>query len=324
MGLNALGFIKGILFFERGNKMKEIIAIQISKFLTNELAEKIAQKQWKSTAPSWTNRSRQYIFDELVNGNDCFGVVATASNNEVVGRLHCVKNVNNPFLWYYGDLFVIPEYRRIGIAKQMVHTAMNHLSEMGATTLRCYVEPNNTPSRNLQASIGFSVQLFETFNSFVNDGEIMYEIKIPNCLTVIPATVDEAYFVRILFVQNKDALNTKNISLSEWKEILSVDDPDEKHFIVCKGAMPVAYMKINGLESRSEAWISMLFVAKNFQRQGIGSFSINYAEKYIQEKGFKTIAIQTDANNLSAQSCYLKCGYEIFEQSSKIKFRKVL
>ena len=52
--------------------MKEIITIQVSKFLTTELAEEIAKKQWKASAPNWTNRSRQYIFDELVNGNDCF------------------------------------------------------------------------------------------------------------------------------------------------------------------------------------------------------------------------------------------------------------
>lgn len=304
--------------------MKELITIQISKFLTNELAEKIAQKQWGSSVPQWTNRSRLYIFEELLSGNDCFGVIATTSNNEVVGRLHCVKNETNPLLWYYGDLFVIPEYSRMGVAKQMIHTAINHLSEIGATTLRCYVEPNNMPSRNLQISVGFSEKTFESFNSFINDGEIMYEIDIPNCLTIIPATIHEAYFVRILFVQNKDSLNTSDISLREWKELLSAEDPDEKHFLICKGAMPVAYMKINGLLNNNEAWISMLFVAENFQRQGIGSFAIHYAERYIKEKGFDSIAIQTDMNNLSAQNCYLKCGYQIFEQNSKIKLRKVL
>ena len=304
--------------------MKEIITIQISKFLTNELTRKIAQKQWKTTAPSWVNRSRQYIFDELMNENDCFGVIATTPNNDVVGRLHCVKNENNSKLWYYGDLFVIPEYRRMGIASQMIRTAMDHLSELGATTFRCYVEPDNTPSRNLQLSVGFSEQPFDTFNNFTNDGEIMYEAKIPNNLTIIPATENEAYFVRILFVQNREALNTYNISLSEWKKLLSANDANEEHFLVCKGAMPVAYLKINGLENASEAWISMLFVARDFQHQGIGSFAITYAEEYVRAKGFTTISIQTDEDNLPAQNCYFKCGYHIYEKGTKIKVRKTL
>ena len=97
--------------------MKEIITIQVSKFLTTELAEEIAKKQWNASAPNWTNRSRQYIFDELVNGNDCFGVIATTPQNAVIGRIHCVKNESDPSLWYYGDLFVVPEYRRMGIHK---------------------------------------------------------------------------------------------------------------------------------------------------------------------------------------------------------------
>lgn len=304
--------------------MKEIITIQISKFLTNELAEKIAQKQWRSSEPQWTNRSRQYIFDQLINDNDCFGVIATTSNNDVVGRICCVKNKVNPLLWYYGDLFVIPEYRRLGVAKQMIRAAMDHLSEIGAATLRCYVEPDNIPSRNLQISTGFSEKAFEPFNDFINDGEVMYEIDIPNSLTIIPATINEAYFVRVLFVQNKDYLNSPDISLSEWKKLLSIEDEDETHFLICKGCMPVAYMKVNGLLNKKEAWISMLFVAKDFQRQGIGCFAIHYAEQYLREKGFDSIAIQTDINNVAAQNCYLKCGYQIFEQNSKLKFRKAL
>lgn len=63
----------------------------------------------------------------------------------------------------------------------------NHLSEIGAATLRCYVEPDNIPSRNLQISVDFSEKTFESFNGFINSGEIMYEIDIPNCLTIIPA-----------------------------------------------------------------------------------------------------------------------------------------
>lgn len=304
--------------------MKEIITIQVSKFLTTELAEEIAKKQWKASAPNWTNRSRQYIFDELVNGNDCFGVIATTPPNAVIGRIHCVKNESDPSLWYYGDLFVVPEYRRMGIAKQMINATINHLSEIGASTLRCYVEQNNLTSRNLQTSVGFKEKNFESFNNYTHDGQIMYEINIPNGLSLVPATVNEAYFVRILFAQNKDTLYAPNINLNEWRKILSANDPDEKHFLICKGAMPVAYMKINGLLNKDKAWISMLFVAKEFQHQGIGTYALYCAEQYVKEKGFHSIAIQTDIDNIPAQNCYKKFGFQIYEQDSKVKFFKFL
>ena len=83
--------------------MKEIISIKISKYLTDEYVTQIAQKQWGSQNPEWINRSRQYVFDELINNNYCFGVVAVNSDDEIIGRMHCVKNESDPKLWYYGD-----------------------------------------------------------------------------------------------------------------------------------------------------------------------------------------------------------------------------
>lgn len=304
--------------------MREIITIRISKYLTNELAKEIAVKEWNSDAPQWVNRTRQCIFRELVNDNDCFEVVATTAYHEVVGRLHCIQNKAAPALWYYGDLFVTPAYRRMGIAKQMIHAAITHLSEMGAVTLRCYVDPNNVPSRSLQAAVGFTEQPYKTFNNLTNDGEIMYEIDIPNCLSVIPATVHEANFVRILFVQNQPALHMGNIRLNDWRERLSAAGLGEKHFLICKGAMPVAYMELDGLLNKKEARISLLFVAKGFQRRGIGSFAIHFAEQYVKENGIDVIKAQTDEGNPAAENCFLKCGYTISRQNTEMTFCKML
>ena len=78
--------------------MKESITIKISKFLTNDYVTQIARNQWRSEAPEWINRSQLYVFDELINDNDCFGVVAVDSNDEVIGRMHCVKNENKSFI----------------------------------------------------------------------------------------------------------------------------------------------------------------------------------------------------------------------------------
>ncbi len=259
--------------------MKEIITIQVSKFLNNELVEQIAQKQWHSTDPVFVNRSRQYVFDEITDENDCFGVVALTTKNEVVGRLHCVRNKENIKRWYYGDLFVIPEYRRMGIATQMIKAAKNQLSEMGAENLCCYVEPNNIASRQLQLAVGFEEKPFRKFNTFSNEGQIMYEVQIKEHFCVIPATVDDAYFVRILFVQNKKELNIGNISLDQWKEKLSKKEDNKKHCLICKGAIPIAYMELVKNEETSKNQISMFFVAKGFSHEQIYKFAENISKE---------------------------------------------
>lgn len=261
--------------------MKEIITIQISKFLSNELVKQIAQKQWHSTNAAFVNRSRQYIFDELTDGNDCFGVVALTAKNEVIGRLHCVRNKENIKKWYYGDLFVIPEYRRMRIATQMIETAKSHLSEIGAQSLCCYVEPDNFASRQLQISVGFNERSFCTFNNFINDGEIMYEMQLTNNFSIIPATVNEAYFVRILFFLNKDKLDVGDISMNEWKEILTKESTDIKHFLICKGALPIAYMRIVKMEETNNTKISMFFVADGFDYEEIYNYGNDFASGYV-------------------------------------------
>ena len=261
--------------------MKEMITIQISKFLSNAIVAQIAQKQWHSQSPAFVNRSRQYIFDEIADENNCFGVIATTGKNEVIGRLHCVRNKENKKRWYYGDLFVIPEYRRMGLATKMIEAAKNYLSEMGAQSLCCYVTPNNIASRELQISVGFNERPFYPFNDFINDGEIMYELQIANILSVVPATTEEAYFVRVLFAQNKDRLDVGDIGMEAWLEILTEERPDVKHFLICKGAVPIAYMRIVKIEESNKTKISMFFVADGFDHEEVYSYGSEFASRYV-------------------------------------------
>ena len=304
--------------------MKEIITIRVSKYLSDELAKKVAWMRWGTSTPKYVNCVRNAVFDELTDENDCFEVIAMTAKGEVVGCMHCIRNETDFSLWYYGDLFVTPEYRRMGIARQMVETAISRLSEIGAALLRCYVDPNNMPSRNLQKSIGFEEKPFKTFNGLCNDGQIMHEIKIPSCFCVIPATIDEAYFVRIMFVQNKSELKTENISLNEWKELLSAENPDEKHFLICKGAVPACYMCFSGASGKREARISMLFVTKELQRCGAGTFALHFAERYAKENGFDFIVASVDKDNTVAGNCFLKCGYTASEHDLVTDFCKTL
>ena len=292
---------------KRGKDVLERIIVQISRYLSEALAAEIARAQWHSDAPVWVNRLRRDIFDEDADGA-CFEVVARTAGGEAVGRLHCIRNRQDPTLWYYGDLFVVPAYRRSGIALLMLEEAKNHLLEIGARRLRCYVEPQNTPSLRLQEKAGFLEKPFENFNHLQNEGRIMLECELPLPFTVIPATADKACFVFGLYAQNRTALHASSITLSEWRELLACGDADEAHFLICKGAMPAAYMKLNGLLNTDTAYLSMLFVAKRHQREGICRFAVGYAERFLAARGFAAVGVQTTADNLPAQALYKACG----------------
>lgn len=145
---------------------------------------------------------------------------------------------------------------------------------------------------------------------------------IEDVINVISATIDDVHFIHHIFNINRDILHSEYIDIDSWRRCLEINDPDECHFLVYKGAVPVGYMKINGLENSDTAWISILAVDQSFQRQGIGSRAIKFAQDFLKNKGFSKLAIQTDPDNIPAQKCYTKIGFELLCQGEKYKYIK--
>lgn len=50
--------------------MKEIITIRVSKYLSDELAKKVAWMRWGTSTPEYVNCVRNAVFDELTDEND--------------------------------------------------------------------------------------------------------------------------------------------------------------------------------------------------------------------------------------------------------------
>ncbi len=290
---------------------KEIITITISDFLSNQLVEKITLMQWHSSEPQFTNSVKHLIYDGKTH-SDCFNVIAINAVGEVIGRMFCLKNQLQPSLWYYGDLAVCPEYRRQHIASKMLAAAIESLISRGCSVLRTYVEPENIASLKLQASFGFSEKPYEVFDNLLNEGELMLEKEL-SVYSVFPATANDARFITMIYGKNKDILHGNTIIFDEWEKLLSKNDPDEAHFLIHKGAMPCAWLKINGLQNTDTAWISMLAVEPKMQHQGIGTYAVKFAEDFIRSKGFLKIGIHTTDDNTPAQNLYKKCGYTITE-----------
>lgn len=294
----------------------EIITVTVSEYLSNELAKKIAAAQWNAAEWSYGVRFSLYQFK---TETDCFNVIAQNQSGDIIGRLSCIQNNINPKLWYYGDLFVIPEYRRRHIAEKMISVAAETLKDRGCETIRCYVEPDNIPSLDLQRKLGFTDKPFLAFNNLINDGEIMFEKELGSAYEVITAeNSDDARYITQFYGKNTEALHGKAITYDEWRKMLSEKDADEENFLICRGTMPVAWLKINGLENAGTGWISMLAVEPAFQRKGIGKFAVKFAEDFLISKGKRQIGVQTTDDNAPALALYLKCGFKEIEKYSAV------
>ncbi|EKC77038.1 Acetyltransferase, partial [human gut metagenome] len=228
--------------------------------------------------------------------------------------MFCIQNAENAGLWYYGDLFVIPPYRGRHISKRLLETAEQVLSDKWCHTLRCYVEPDNEISLCLQREYGFTECAYKTFNNLINDGQIMFEKTLATFNAAQVTEKNGARYITDIFNENAALLHSNIITYREWCELIYANDTDEKHFLICKGAVPCGYLKINGLNGNDDiGWISILAVAPAFKGKGVGKYAVSYAEKYLCEYGKLCVKIHTTKDNFPAQRLYEKCGYVLYD-----------
>ena len=123
---------------------------------------------------------------------------------------------------------------------------------------------------------------------------------------------------------NISALHTGVILLEDWqKSFAETKDSDEENFIVYKNSIPCAWLKLNGLQNKDTAWISMLVVSEAFKHQGVGKYAVEFAVDYLTQKGYSQIKIQTSTDNLPAINLYTKLKFKQIEtKKHKIIFSK--
>ena len=55
----------------------------------------------------------------------------------------------------------------------------------------------------------------------------------------------------------------------------------------------------------------MIAILPNKQGLGIGKYAINQLIENLKFRGYESIVLYTDRNNVNAQKCYQKCGFMI-------------
>ena len=140
----------------------------------------------------------------------------------------------------------------------------------------------------------------------------MYEIKL--------LTKENIPFVCELMSEenNVSALHTNIISFEEWDRTFAEteNDYDEENFIIYNNSIPCAWLKLNGLQSKDTAWISMLVVSEKFMRQGVGEFAVDFSINYLKQRNFQEIKLWTTTDNWAAIELYQKCGFVIFKSKA--------
>jgi GNAT superfamily N-acetyltransferase len=205
------------------------------------------------------------------------------------------------------EFYVKPEHRRKGYGRAMAGRLEALFAADGAKMM--YLNADEVTGVPFWTAMGFT----ETDEINTDCGKPIWVKRIALCVTPLTAA-DIPFIIHILTSpRNKAALHPVELSFADWKAAFeqNLADPDEANFVIRQGETPVAWLKLNGLSGSGTAGISMLVVHENYQRQGVGSFALRYAEDYVRDMGFTALGIKTTADNAAALACYKKAGYVI-------------
>ena len=278
----------------------ELVAHHPNSMVNEEFIKKLTLSSLNIQGPA--DRHLELCFDE----------------DELIGFLYGKvdhedhKGHKKPGFGYIMEFYVKSEFRRKGYGKIMFERLEKLFLIDGAE--RMYLNTGTETGVEFWTSLGFKAtdEIQPHNNMIIYEKEIFESCSNTN-YKVIPATENEVIFVCMLYAENKEPLHGKDISFNEWIDILSNPDPAEENFLVLKGEIPVAWLRINGLDSDT-AWVSMLVVHNKFKHQGVGSFALKYAEDYAKAKGITAMGIHTTTDNFPAQNCYKKMGYSLIEE----------
>lgn len=113
-----------------------------------------------------------------------------------------------------------------------------------------------------------------------------------------------------------DRLNEIPTTNQDWVDaVLSWEnDPDENGYIIWKDEKQIGWFAFNGLLSDDRVpYLKMAVLLPEYQGKGIGTFVLKKLLDTIREKGFNAVKLITNQDNLNAQKCYQKCGFQIID-----------
>lgn len=149
------------------------------KELSDEIFEKIAKFRW-NTSDEKLNQTVKWMKQNHFGENletEWFYVIAYSSN-EIVGFIYFMRDKQNIFRWYLGDLSVSELYQRQGVASNLIKDGIEKIKNEKGTIIHTYIENDNVPSIKLHEKLGFQccVNFLPFMELTFNENIAMYEL----------------------------------------------------------------------------------------------------------------------------------------------------
>ena len=217
------------------------------------------------------------------------------------------------------NLFVNPEYRRFGIGRQLLQTAIERADKLNSQILHIQVAVNNDAGRFLLEQAGFAA--VRRYWKLTKKNQVIYEDKPPSGyrLRFFNMDKDEEELTKL---QNKSfagswgfSPNTVNqisskARLTEWESdgILILENSNQEMVGYNWTHRPKKNDSANG-------YIGMTGIHPELRGLGLGRYIVQSGINYLGSLKIPNVTLEVDASNMSARELYLSLGFELLEET---------
>ena len=228
---------------------------------------------------------------------------------------------------FIGHLSVLPEFRRKGIARELLKTAIAVLREDGMKIASAWAHTDRLVCTHLYESFGFKrVRTSSLMKRSLNDSSIMEE-KEPTNLREARLTEDEeiALINRLDNEAFKEHFNHRPMTVEETRYSL-LKSPFWQHqkvWFAMLEKQPIGYVvagvdeRLNQEKSAKHGWILNIGVLKPYRQRDVGTSLMFRAMSYLKAQGMEDALLYVDDQNPThAIKLYEKVGFQIHHKST--------
>lgn len=219
------------------------------------------------------------------------------------------------------EFWVHPAHRRQGYGRMLLHLAEAYFVEHGIhravltadDAVAFYLANGYQKAPGIRTKNKMEVlvkNLLESKEPVLKFREHTKNIKIKE------VTANDAGF--LFQLMNNPAilkvLNEVPAEKSDWIEAVCAwkEDEDEAGYIIFDGAVPIGWFAVNGLlTDGKQAFLKMAVLLPAYQRKHIGRYVLKRILAYLKDRGYISVTLFINQDNLAAQKCYASCGFKV-------------
>ncbi len=233
------------------------------------------------------------------------------------------------------NLAVLPEYRRRGIAKELVKTAIAILREKGMKVAAAWAQTDRLVCTHIYETFGFErVRTSSRMKRILADCPLDTEKNASTNLREARLTDDEeiSLITRLENEAFKEHFNYRPVTIEETRYLLfgSPFWKNQKAWFATIDDQPVGYVvtgvdeRLNREKNARHGWILDIGVLKQYRRRDVGTTLMLQAMSHLKTQGMEDALLYVDDQNpTQAMRLYEKVGFQVYNKSASYELQLV-